>query len=509
MNVDAQIDTLEAKGLIRVAAHRPELEYLFRHWLVQDAAYGSLLKQERRELHRQVGEALETLYPERRNELAGILAMHFQQAGDTAKAIDYLVTDARYALERNALREAFAAADAAVGLLPPAADDEPDELRRSRVEIAILRAKAGWTFTPVDVIVAGLERVVPTAEALGDLELLAQVHLHIALVRSEAGGLADDPAVKGSLDRLRELSEALDDPSLAALPQAMVAMNKVHTGPIREGVEALEVAIPMMERRRDFIGAAFARGWLAIGLASLGEFERAQEAADEATRMAAGGDLIAQLDAQISEAMLLAARGDLDRTVPLAQACVERAEETGATACAVVSAWVLGDAYQRQGSFREAHDALTLGLDLSPGTAQGMWGPTLTAWLRANAVWLGDLEAAEGGWEEPLATVRRIGNHIGEANILWKRAESAARRERWEDALVDYEAAARIFEAQGARPNLARVLRGWGTALRDAGRGDREAGDEQLRRALALFEAMGLEREAREVRISLSGGAAT
>ena len=60
---DTQIETLEAKGLIRVASHRPELEYLFRHWLVQDAAYGSLLKQERRDLHRQVGEALETLYP--------------------------------------------------------------------------------------------------------------------------------------------------------------------------------------------------------------------------------------------------------------------------------------------------------------------------------------------------------------------------------------------------------------------------------------------------------------
>ena len=44
---------------------RPELEYLFRHALVQDAAYGSLLKQERRELHGQVGEALEELYPER------------------------------------------------------------------------------------------------------------------------------------------------------------------------------------------------------------------------------------------------------------------------------------------------------------------------------------------------------------------------------------------------------------------------------------------------------------
>ena len=47
---DLQLDTLEAKGLIRLATIDPELEYLFRHALVQDAAYESLLKQERRSI---------------------------------------------------------------------------------------------------------------------------------------------------------------------------------------------------------------------------------------------------------------------------------------------------------------------------------------------------------------------------------------------------------------------------------------------------------------------------
>lgn len=106
MAAQTQLDTLEAKGLVRPAVYRPELEYLFRHWLVQDAAYGSLLKQERRELHRQVGSALETLYPERRHELAGTLAMHFEQAADTGKALEYLVEAGHYALDRNALQEA-------------------------------------------------------------------------------------------------------------------------------------------------------------------------------------------------------------------------------------------------------------------------------------------------------------------------------------------------------------------------------------------------------------------
>src|SRR6185369_9836729 len=87
---DTQLDTLEAKGLIRLATLQPDVEYLFRHALVQDAAYESLLKQERRELHHSVGEALEELYPDRRGELSAMLGRHFEQAGDNKRAIPYL-----------------------------------------------------------------------------------------------------------------------------------------------------------------------------------------------------------------------------------------------------------------------------------------------------------------------------------------------------------------------------------------------------------------------------------
>src|SRR5215813_7132866 len=98
---DVQLETLEAKGLIKLATLRPELEYLFRHALVQDAAYGSLLKQERRELHGLVGEALEELFPDRRDELAPVLAMHYEQAGETDRAIDCLVDVGRQARAKN------------------------------------------------------------------------------------------------------------------------------------------------------------------------------------------------------------------------------------------------------------------------------------------------------------------------------------------------------------------------------------------------------------------------
>jgi tetratricopeptide (TPR) repeat protein len=505
--VDTSIDTLEARGLVAVAAYRPELEYLFRHWLVQDAAYGSLLKQERRELHRLVGEALESLYPDRRRELAGILAMHFEQAGDASRAVEYLITDGRYALERAAIHEAYASFDRASQLLSDPAAKREDDARaaRTRIEVGILRARAGLAFRPSAEIVADLEAIAPAAEELGDLELVAQVYLYQAVAHFEGGDAIDDPVVSRSIARLEELGRILDDPSLAALPLAMTGLGRVFTGPIREGVEALETAIPLMEGRRDFIGAAFSRGWLAMGYAALGEFDRAMDAARAAEKEAADGDLIAQLDAQIATAVVRSLRGELDEAAPLARACVERSEETGATACAVVSSWVLGDVLQRQRRLGDAMEALRLGLALSPGASLGMWSTTLQVWLRSTEEATGDAASGPDDWDALLAEARSRRNRVGEAGVLWKRAEARAARGEPAAALDDFTASAAIYEEQGARPNLARVWRGWGEALLAAGR--TEEATDRLVRAQALFESMGLRREADEVRAEVPASA--
>lgn len=501
MTIEPQLDTLEARGLIRLAASRPELEYLFRHWLVQDAAYGSLLKQERRQLHRLVGEALEVLYPDRSDELAGVLALHFEQAGETEKALDYLLAAGQFAMDRNAIAEAYSAFDRAAKLLPPAADGEDESLRRRRIEIELGRGRAGWSFRPIDDMIADLDAIAPVADQLGDFDLIAPIQLAIAMARMQRGERATDPAVKRSLDRVAEIGEALHDPSLRAFQLAIIGLTQVFTGPIREGVAALEEAVPLLQERRDFIGAAFARGALAIGYANLGEFDKAEMASRNATELAADGDVIAQLDAQIAESIVRSERGQLDEALPIAQACVMRAEETGATACVMVSSWVLGDVYQRQGRLQEARQTLQRGNEIALVVDRKMWRPTLQAWLGTSAVALGDFAAAEGSWEEALATVRSIGNRFGEAGILWKRAEASLNRGEAAAALDDFATAAEIAEDLGARPQLARVLRGWGEALHAAGR--TAEGNEKLRRALALFEEMGITAEAEAVRTAL------
>ena len=510
MSTETQVDVLEAKGLIRLAALRPELEYLFRHGLVQDAAYTSLLKQERRELHGRVALALEELYPDRIGELAPVLAMHFEQAGDAERAIEYYLASARHALSQYAIQEAYAAFDRAAELIGTQdgggsvemAPAEIERRRRRRIEVELGRADAGGYFRAPEETFDALEGIVGPAEELGEMELIGRVHTLIALGRLQNGEAATAPRVKRSLDRIAEVGTVVGDPSLVSMPMALVGLSNVFGGDVRTGVAQLEEALPLMEGRQDTVGPAFARGALAIGYAYLGEFETAEAAAAQASALAGKSDLIAQLDALIAESMVRSIKGDLEGAVPLARQCVEQSEETGATACMIASSWILGDAFYRQGKYVEARDVLKRGTDVAAVVDRKVWRPTLVAWLSSTQAALGAAE--DGDWDEALATSRSIGNRVGEAGILAKRAETAVARGDIDAARPDADAAIAIGMELGLRPLVARIEREWGKALRAAGN-DSEA-ESHLRGAAALFAELGLEAEASAVRAELALG---
>src|SRR4030042_1353767 len=106
MSLLNSLGTLESAGLIQVAKVEPDVEYLFRHSLVQDAAYASLLEGDRKRLHEAVGNAIEQLYPERKRELAAILGYHFKQAGQDQRALSYFILAGDVALSIYANQEA-------------------------------------------------------------------------------------------------------------------------------------------------------------------------------------------------------------------------------------------------------------------------------------------------------------------------------------------------------------------------------------------------------------------
>lgn len=87
--MEAALDGLRASGLVQRTSLVPEPMYRFKHALTLDVTYDSLLERQRRDRHALVGDAIERLYPERLEEFADRLAIHFAGAEDWDRAVRY------------------------------------------------------------------------------------------------------------------------------------------------------------------------------------------------------------------------------------------------------------------------------------------------------------------------------------------------------------------------------------------------------------------------------------
>jgi class 3 adenylate cyclase/predicted ATPase len=106
VELNAALDQLVVAGLAFRRGAPPQATYLFKHALVQDAAYGTLLRGTRQELHRRVAHVLEEKWPEITEAQPELLAHHCVQAGLVEQATDYYTRAGQRAFARSAMPEA-------------------------------------------------------------------------------------------------------------------------------------------------------------------------------------------------------------------------------------------------------------------------------------------------------------------------------------------------------------------------------------------------------------------
>jgi class 3 adenylate cyclase len=103
----SQLETLQQLELIFQTGDFYEKACVFKHALIQEVAYQSLLQRRRKELHENIGRAIEKLYPERSEELAEVLAYHYQQSNNLDRAVYYLRKSGQKALVQYAIEESY------------------------------------------------------------------------------------------------------------------------------------------------------------------------------------------------------------------------------------------------------------------------------------------------------------------------------------------------------------------------------------------------------------------
>ena len=132
--LDESLDALEARELVLERARDPELEYIFKHALVQEATYESILKQRRRELHGKVAASIEVLFAARLEDFSSLLAYHYTQAEDWGKAQEYLFKAGDQAGSIAADAEALEHYERAMAAYSQAFGDSWEPAQRASIE---------------------------------------------------------------------------------------------------------------------------------------------------------------------------------------------------------------------------------------------------------------------------------------------------------------------------------------------------------------------------------------
>ena len=256
--LDDHLRTLQQVGLIREATRLPELEYIFRHVLTQEAAYNTILIKQRRHFHQRTGEIMEELFGDRLDEHAALLAYHFLQAEDYDRAFSYLVQAGQNAARLYANTEAIDQYSQALALdlHRPLGPGERISLHRDR-------GLAYETLGQFDRARPDLEQVLDTAQAVGRAHQEWRALLDLGMLWASRDYQRSGEYFRNALDKARQLGEpAALAPSLNRLGNWLVNAERP-----QESIQYHQEARTIFEDFEDRPGRAATLDFL--GMASL------------------------------------------------------------------------------------------------------------------------------------------------------------------------------------------------------------------------------------------------
>ena len=169
--LNTALDRLIQSGLLFRQGVPPHASYLFKHALVQDAAYGTLLREPRRALHARIAETLESQFAEIAESQPELLARHYTEAGQIEKAAGLWGKAGQRSLERSALVEAAAQLTRAldqIAILPATPSLRREQIKLQVALITPLLHVKGYAAPETKAAVEQARLLIDQAEALGE-----------------------------------------------------------------------------------------------------------------------------------------------------------------------------------------------------------------------------------------------------------------------------------------------------------------------------------------------------
>jgi class 3 adenylate cyclase/tetratricopeptide (TPR) repeat protein len=454
-DVEPHLDALTYEELVRERAHDPELEYIFKHALTQEAAYDLLLIRRRKELHRRAGEVLEKLYPEQRGELASALAYHFRLGEEWQRAADYAMQAGAKAVKVYAMSEALAYYDNAFEALKKLPDASPEQL---------CDAVLGWTpaalkLKPYQEVVDRLEEAEKIARELNDEARLARVLHWIANAYISNGfPTRGMPALFESY----QLAERLGDERLTLVATFWMTAGMIDRDP-RGGLEQMDHVIEAARkyRRREVEAHALAKK--AMAHARLGEFAEAREALERASEASRRTDSVVNgADVAIMSSQAFFDMGDVRRGLEYSQRGTEQALSASGLECTMYGHYCTGLGNLRTHNLTEAQRAFESALALLTDNLFELQGSEeaaneVRAGLAIARFFAGDTEAIDD-MKRTLANAEAVGDDYTVAFIAQALGEGYTQLGDFKLAKQYLDTALNYYRRNDMRPYLARVL---------------------------------------------------
>jgi predicted ATPase/class 3 adenylate cyclase len=211
--LEAALALLEAADIISARGSPPQVTYTFKHGLVQEAAYSTLLISRRQKLHKRIAETLQTKFAQIAEVQPELLAHHFTEAGLSVEAIAWWERAARRSAARYNNVEAVTQFSRALALLSQLADDTSTSRHEFELRIALIEplyATHGYSGTEVE---RNYARLLEIGQDLGETRRLLRV------LWGRAGGVlvrCDFPRTSEYVGSFLELARQADDATSVA-----------------------------------------------------------------------------------------------------------------------------------------------------------------------------------------------------------------------------------------------------------------------------------------------------
>jgi class 3 adenylate cyclase/predicted ATPase len=458
----------------------PAAEYLFKHALVQDTAYSTLLRGPRQALHRRIAEALEQRFPDLVATRPEILAHHYGEAAVADKAIAYWHLAGKSSVAKSAVREATAQLRRGLSLL----DGLPETRERKQLELdihvtltAALMAGKGYANLETVAAMERANRLVTETGAVG-------TPLHFSVLYGLWTSTFNAGAIAAALEHATNfLSIARSQPSSGPLLVAhrTFAWSLIVRGDYPAALEHAETAASLYrpDEHRDSafrygqdigVGAFAGLSWALWHRGSADQSARAADRALAVSRQLGHAHTLAYALALAGTAAVFAR--DVATACAHSNDCVALASEHGFAHWAAYGRILQGWADAQRGEATTGIACIRDGMAAIQATGTRLHTPLFLALLAEALVLAGKIEKGLAALDDALATAAASGARGWDAEIHRLRGELTLRLPYPDPAKAEdsFRTALAIAREQGTRGYELRAATSLARLWREQGR---------------------------------------